>query len=149
MLTRREILLSGSAALAVAPFTGALAQTVDSMKFFIPAAPGGGWDQTGRTMEQVLKTTNMVKNIQIENVGGAGGTVGLPRFINMRGQQNTLMIGGMVMVGAIIANKSPVNLTQVTPIARLTGEFEAVVVPAASPHKTMGDLANEIGRAHV
>lgn len=144
MLTRREVLLSttGAAALAaLAPFERALAQTVEFMKFFIPAAPGGGWDQTGRTMEQVLKTTNMVKNIQIENVGGAGGTVGLPRFINMRGQQNTLMVGGMVMVGAIIANKSPVNLTQVTPIARLTGEFEAIVVPAASPHKTMQDLA--------
>ena len=147
MLTRRELLLSTAAAGALAAFGSverALAQTVDSMKFFIPAAPGGGWDQTGRTMEQVLKTTNMVKNIQIENVGGAGGTVGLPRFINMRGQQNTLMIGGMVMVGAIIANKSPVNLTQVTPIARLTGEFEAIVVPAASPHKTMGDLANAL-----
>ena len=147
MLSRRELLLSTTWAAALAafgPFERALAQTVESMKFFIPAAPGGGWDQTGRTMEQVLKSTNMVKNIQIENVGGAGGTVGLPRFINMRGQQNTLMVGGMVMVGAIIANKSPVNLGQVTPIARLTGEFEAIAVPAQSPHKTMGDLVNAL-----
>jgi putative tricarboxylic transport membrane protein len=50
------------------------------------------------------------------------------------------MIGGMVMVGGIILNKSPVNLGQVTPIARLTSEWEVIVVPANSPHKTMGDL---------
>jgi putative tricarboxylic transport membrane protein len=148
MTTRRDFLMTAASGLALtaAPaFLGdAAAQTIDSMKIFIPAAPGGGWDQTGRTMEQVLKTTNMVKNIQIENVGGAGGTVGLPRFIGMRGQQSTLMVAGMVMVGAIIANKSPVNLTQVTPIARLTGEFEAIVVPAQSPHKTMADLVKAL-----
>ena len=42
------------------------------------------------------------------------------------------MVGGMVMVGAIVTNKSPVTLAQVTPIARLTGEYEVVVVPASS-----------------
>src|SRR5262249_10919666 len=45
------------------------------------------------------------------------------------------------MVGAIIANKSPVKLAQATPIARLTGEFLALVVPAASPFKNAKDFA--------
>ena len=72
---------------------------------------------------------------------GAGGAVGLPRFVNnMKGQGNVLMVAGMVMVGAIIANKAPVKLTQTTPIARLTGEFEVVVVPAQSPLQSMADL---------
>jgi len=51
-----------------------------------------------------------------------------------------VMIGGMVMIGGTILNKSPVNLTQVTPVARLTSEWEVIVVPAGSPHKTMADL---------
>jgi putative tricarboxylic transport membrane protein len=51
-----------------------------------------------------------------------------------------VMIGGMVMVGGIILNKSPVNLGQVTPIARLTSEWEVIVVPAQSPHKSLADL---------
>jgi putative tricarboxylic transport membrane protein len=54
------------------------------------------------------------------------------------------MIGGMVMVGGIILNKSPVHLSQVTPIARLTSEWEVIVVPANSPHKTMGDLVKAL-----
>ena len=52
------------------------------------------------------------------------------------------MVGGMVMVGALIANKSPVSMRELTPIARLTGEFEVVVVNPASPLKTMKDLVD-------
>jgi putative tricarboxylic transport membrane protein len=80
--------------------------------------------------------------VQITNVAGAGGTVGLPQFLNQwKGQGNALMVGGMVMVGAIIANKSPVKLTQAVPIARLTGEFQALVVPASSPFQSVKDFA--------
>lgn len=145
MINRRHLvsLAAGGAAvnlLAPGLIWPAAAQTVETLKMFIPANPGGGWDQTGRSMEQALKTSGMVKNMPFDNVGGAGGAVGLPRFINMRGQQNVLMVAGMVMVGAIIANKSPVSLAQVTPIARLTGEFEVVVVPAQSNIKTMAEL---------
>jgi putative tricarboxylic transport membrane protein len=51
-----------------------------------------------------------------------------------------MIVGGYVMVGAILTNASPVDLTMVTPIARLTGESVAVVVPAASDIQTMDDL---------
>jgi putative tricarboxylic transport membrane protein len=142
MHNRRELLLGAAAGAAVLPFTfGPAAAQAPAVKLFVPAAPGGGWDQTARTMEQVLRANNQVASVQITNVGGAGGTVGLPQFVNQwKGQSNALMVGGMVMVGAIIANKAPIKLTQTIPIARLTGESLAVVVPAASPFKTVADL---------
>ncbi len=132
----------------------AAAQSAPQLQLFVPAAPGGGWDQTARTMEQVLRAEKLISGAQITNVGGAGGTVGLPQFINQwKGRPNALMVGGMVMVGAIIANKSPVKLAQTTPIARLTGEFEALVVPAESPFKTVKDmmaaLAGDPGKVPV
>lgn len=143
MMDRREF-LAGSLALGGAlalPFGTALAQAVQQLQLFVPAAPGGGWDQTARSMEQVLRNEKLIGSAQVTNVGGAGGTVGLPQFVNQwRARPNALMVGGMVMVGAIIANKSPVKLTQTTPIARLTGEFLALVVPAESPFKTVGDF---------
>ncbi len=143
MLSRRTFLMStvaaGGAAMAGLPLGTALAQ--EQVQIFVPAAPGGGWDQTARTMEQVLRAENLISGAQITNVGGAGGTVGLPQFVNQwKGRPNALMVGGMVMVGAIIANKAPVTLADVTPIARLTGEFEAIVVPAASPFQSVGDF---------
>lgn len=145
MLNRRKFLTStaavGAAGFTALHFTPALAQDVPQIQIFVPAAPGGGWDQTARTIDQVLRSEKLISGSQITNVGGAGGTVGLPQFVNQwKGKGNSLMVAGMVMVGAIIANKAANNLTEVTPIARLTGEFEALVVPAESPFKTTGDF---------
>ena len=139
-LTKRELVL---AALAVAAGSRtAAAQAVEQLQIFVPAAPGGGWDQTARTIDAVLRANGQIKTSQVTNVPGAGGVVGLPQFLNQwRGRPNAVMVGGMVMVGAIIANKAPVKLTNTVPIARLTGEFEVLVVPPNSPFKTAGDFA--------
>ncbi len=146
MQTRRHVLQCGFGA-GVAATLGlrpqhAEAQALSSLQIFVPAAPGGGWDQTGRSIEHALRTDAIVKDFKFEHAPGAGGAVGLPKFIGTKkGQGDALMVGGMVMVGALIANKSPVKMTDLTPVARLTGEFLVVVVPEASPHKTMQDLA--------
>jgi putative tricarboxylic transport membrane protein len=143
MIDRRQLLTAG-AAVALAGVSGhAVAQGVDQVQIFVPAAPGGGWDQTARTMEQVLRAEKLIGTAQITNVPGAGGAVGLPQFVNQwRNRQNAMMVAGMVMVGALIANKAAAKLSQTTPIARLTGEFLAVVVPAGSPFKTAKDMVD-------
>ena len=110
-------------------------------KIMAPAAPGGGWDQTARSMQTALQDEKISSSVQVNNVPGAGGTIGLAQFVNQaNGDPAQLIVGGYVMVGAILTNKSPVTLDQVTPIARLTGEYEALVVPAASDIKDMAGL---------
>lgn len=112
-----------------------------SLKMMIPANPGGGWDQTGRNLAAAMQGAKLVSGVQFDNKGGAAGIIGLTQFINSsKGDPNAVLIGGMVMVGGIILNKAPVNLSQVTPIARLTSEWEVIVVPASSPHKTLDSL---------
>jgi putative tricarboxylic transport membrane protein len=79
--------------------------------------------------------------MQYDNKGGAAGAIGLAQFVSAsKGDPHALMMGGMVMVGGTIQNKSAVTLEQVTPIARLTSEYEVIVVPASSPIKDMKDL---------
>jgi putative tricarboxylic transport membrane protein len=130
--TLAALLLSSLAAAAAAQ---------PSLKMMIPANPGGGWDQTGRNLAAAMQSGKLVAGVQFENKGGAAGAIGLAQFVNSaKGDPNAVMIGGMVMVGGTYLQKSPVTLAQVTPIARLTSEWEVVVVPAASPHKTMADL---------
>ena len=120
--------------------TGAAAQS--ELKIVAPAAPGGGWDQTARSMQQAIVASGAAKSAQVVNVPGAGGTVGLAQFVSgAKGDPNQLMVNGFVMLGAILTNKSPVTLDQVTPIARLTAESEAIVVPADSAIKSAKDLA--------
>ena len=139
-----KILWRGVLAAAALGFaTTAMAQS--ELKIMAPAAPGGGWDQTARSMQQALTQSGIVKSVQVTNVPGAGGTIGLAQFVNgAKGDGNQLMVNGYVMVGAILTNKSPVSLEQTTPIARLTAEYEAIVVPADSPIKTAKDLAAAI-----
>jgi putative tricarboxylic transport membrane protein len=118
------------------------AQAQTEVKIIAPAAPGGGWDQTARSMQQALVAEKLVKSAQVINIAGAGGTVGLAQFVNgAKGDGSQLMVNGFVMVGAILLNKSPVSLSQVTPIARLTQEAQVMVVPASSSIKTAADLA--------
>lgn len=138
MFNRRQLLATA----ALAGFaTQSQAQAIETLKIFVPAAPGGGWDGTGRTIEQILRTTGAIKAAQVTNKGGAGGAVGLPEFVNQwKGQGNSLMVAGMVMVGGLLTNKSPYKMGQCVPIARLTGEFEALVVPANSPFKDLKDF---------
>ena len=137
--TARNALVCTAAAIGLLA-TGQV-MAIESLKILVPAAPGGGWDQTGRALQAALQSDGIVKKITVDNKGGAGGTIGLAQFVSSsKGDPNALMMGGMVMVGAIISNKSPVNLSQVTPIARLTGEYEVVVVPGTSKIQSMKEL---------
>jgi putative tricarboxylic transport membrane protein len=143
-MKRRDFSVAVTAAWAGASLgwlTPASAQQIGTLKMMIPANPGGGWDQTGRNLAAAMQSAKLVQSVSFENKGGAAGTPGLAQFVNSaKGDPNAVMIAGMVMVGGIILNKSPVDLTMVTPIARLTSEYEVIVVPAASPHKTLDDL---------
>jgi putative tricarboxylic transport membrane protein len=133
--------LSSAVVVFAASLIVCAAQAQPALKMMIPANPGGGWDQTGRNLAAAMQSAKLVSSVQFDNKGGAGGTIGLAQFVNSaKGDPNALMMGGMVMVGAIYLDDAPVNLTMVTPVARLTGEYEAIVVPTNSPHKNMADL---------
>jgi putative tricarboxylic transport membrane protein len=134
------------AAALVAGTTGS-ASAQPQLKIMAPAAPGGGWDQTARSMQQALVAEKIARSVQVTNVAGAGGAIGIAQFINgSKGDGNALMMSGFVMVGALILNKSPVSLDQVTPIARLTEETQVMVVPVNSPIKSANDLAEAVKR---
>lgn len=115
----------------------------DTLTLLAPAAPGGGWDQTARVMQQVLRDTDLAPTAQVVNVPGAGGVIGLAQVVNAHeGDANLLMMTGLIMLGAILTNDSPVTLDQVTPVARLLGEYEVLVVPEDSPHRTLADFVS-------
>jgi len=135
MTPRRTLMAAGLAAAGLAG--GALPlraqQRFPSLYVFVPAGPGGGWDGLARAIEQASRAAGLVGSFQFDNVGGAGGTVGLPRFVSQRrGRGDALMVSGAVMVGSVITNRTPVGLKDVTPIARMTTEPGVIVVPASS-----------------
>jgi putative tricarboxylic transport membrane protein len=145
MVNRSTITRLATLVAAVTGSAGVAVAQVDSLKILAPAAPGGGWDQTARSMQQALVQSGAAKSVQVTNIPGAGGTIGIAQFVNSaKGDGNQLMVNGFVMVGAILTNKAPVTLDQVTPIARLTSEYLAIVVPANSPLKSAKELADSL-----
>jgi putative tricarboxylic transport membrane protein len=127
------------------PSPAAAQPAFDRLTIIAPAAPGGGWDQVAREMQRALEAEGLATSAQVENVPGAAGTIGLAQFISgRRGDGEALLVNGLVMLGAILWNDSPVSITQVTPIARLTGEYEVIAVPAASPHRDMQSLVRAL-----
>ncbi|HET7686904.1 MAG TPA: tripartite tricarboxylate transporter substrate-binding protein [Candidatus Limnocylindria bacterium] len=112
----------------------------EDLKIMAPADPGGGWDSTARAMAPVLEEVGGV-GTEVRNVGGAAGTIGLAQFVDeAAGDPHQLMVMGLVMVGGIVTNNSQVTLDDVTPIASLTAEQEAIVVTADSEYQTLEDL---------
>ena len=144
---RRDTFLKSMAALAAAggsafPLSALAAANV---KMMIPANPGGGWDTTGRALGKALTESGAASTVSYDNKGGAAGALGLAQFVNAnKGDGNALMVMGAVMLGGIITGKPPVSLSQATPIARLTSEYNVFVLPANSPFKSMAEVIAQL-----
>jgi putative tricarboxylic transport membrane protein len=142
---RRDTFLKTLAALAAGGALPLTARASANLKMMIPANPGGGWDTTGRALGKALQDAGAAASVQYENKGGAAGAIGLAQFVNAsKGDGNALLVMGAVMLGGLITGKPPVSLSQATPIARLTSEYNVFVLPAASPLKTMGDVVEQM-----
>jgi putative tricarboxylic transport membrane protein len=140
----RRVMMATAMACALAAAVPAQAE-IAGLEIVAPANPGGGWDQTARAMQAALQQAGLASGVQVTNVPGAGGTIGLAQFVTSKKRKgDAMLVGGLVMVGAILTNKAPVSLDDVTPLARLTGEYELIVVPADSPIKSMSDLVEEL-----
>jgi putative tricarboxylic transport membrane protein len=141
---RRDTFIKSLAALAAAGALPLTARAAANIKMMIPANPGGGWDTTGRALGKALQEAKVADSVTYENKGGAAGALGLAQFVNSKGDPNALMVMGAVMLGGIITGKPPVSLSQATPIARITSEYNVFVLPASSPMKTMADVVAQL-----
>jgi putative tricarboxylic transport membrane protein len=145
MLMRRDTFLKSLTALAAAGVLPLPATAAANLKMMIPANPGGGWDSTGRALGKALQESGAADSVSFDNKGGAAGALGLAQFYNgSKGDANALMVMGAVMLGGIITGKPPVTLAQLTPLARLTSEYNVFVLPAGSPLKTMKDVVEQL-----
>ena len=116
-------------------------EPLEHLTLVAPSHPGGGWDSTAQAMKQVLEAAGIVRSVQIEHIPGHGGLIGLSNFVSSRrADGRSLLIGGMLMVGAAVSKHAVSALNDLTPIAQLTSDADVVVVPASSPDRNLDDL---------
>ena len=113
---------------------------ITGLRFMVPNSPGSGYDTTARAVASVMESEEIAKGVEVFNLEGAGGTVGLQRLVNEKGNADMLMQMGLGVVGAQFSNQSEATLDQTTPVAKLIEEAEAIVVPGNSPYQSIDDL---------
>ena len=115
-------------------------QISSRLTLIAPAGPGGGWDTFQREMQQAMRANKLVNTVQVVNVPGAAGTIGLGKLTTMHGRANNLMVTGTGLAAGVAQLDAPVSHADVTLIARVVEEYDVVVVKADSPYKTLDDL---------
>ncbi|GAA3142384.1 Bug family tripartite tricarboxylate transporter substrate binding protein [Streptomyces rectiviolaceus] len=147
MRLRTPLALLGAALLVLAgpPLlsTGSGSETgtqIPGLRLMVPNTPGGGYDITARTAAKNAEDAGLTHNIEVFNLPGAGGTVGLSRLVGEHGNGKLAMSMGLGVVGAARSNDSAKTLADTTPIARLTEEPDVVVVAKDSPYKNIKQL---------
>ncbi|WP_291796310.1 tripartite tricarboxylate transporter substrate-binding protein [Brevibacterium sp.] len=151
-LTRRTVLRALGGTLVAAAVGTAVYGSVSSaaaggdlhasLTLIAPAAAGGGWDTVARELQQAQKANGLVNNVQVVNMPGAGGTIALGNLSTLAGQANNLMVGGTGLLAATLQYGSATTLGDVTNLAVLFEEYDVIVVPADSPHRTLEELVD-------
>jgi putative tricarboxylic transport membrane protein len=119
---------------------GGSGRQITGLQILVGTAPGGGFDLTARTAAKAMEDANLARNVEVQNVPGAGNTIALQRLVNEKGNGKVMQQMGLGLVGGVYTNKSEATLDQTTPVARLTEEPEIVIVKSDSPYQSFEQL---------
>jgi tripartite-type tricarboxylate transporter receptor subunit TctC len=124
---RRRILRLAAGAAALPPIyrmSWAQAYPTRPVRIIVPAAPGGSSDVFARLIAQKL-SEHLGKQFFVENIGGAGGSIGTGRGAKAAADGHTLVVVTSVFVtNPILHDNVPYN-----PIK----DFDPVTLPLATP----------------
>lgn len=141
MLTRTALAAAAAVFLLGAPEGQAQFKSLD---ITVPGGPGSGLDQTGRAIEDAVRKEGLAQNVRVVNVPGGGGMIAVSQFLTTKkNDPQAVITTGAGAVFFPITNKTPVSVADITPVARLAGEYEVMVVRADSDIKTFEDLVSK------
>jgi putative tricarboxylic transport membrane protein len=133
---QRRAFLAGALALGLA----GCARPDDDLRVMVPNPPGSGYDITARVLAGALDAAGIARGVEVFNLPGAGGVVGLRRLALERGNGRLLMLMGLGLVGAEITAGVPATLRETTAVARLVQEPAVLVVRRDSPYGSLDEL---------
>ncbi|KKK38879.1 membrane protein [Mesobacillus campisalis] len=114
-----------------------------NIEIVAPAAPGGGWDLTARSVQRILKDTKLVENnINVINKPGGGGEVGW-NYLSKKDSHN-LSVNSSLLLTNNLLGQSKLTHNDFTPLATLATEWLAIAVPVDSPYQDINALMDQI-----
>ena len=143
-LSRRKFLqLTAGAAVLQATLRSAAAQNYPTrpVRLVVPFPPGGAFDAVGRPLAEKMKP--LLGTVVIENIGGAGSSLGASAVARAQPDGYTILLGGtQTHVNEALLKSRPLYdpVKDLQPIASVATYFLGIAVHPAVPVQTMGDL---------
>jgi putative tricarboxylic transport membrane protein len=128
--------------------TAALAQGAwhpeRAAEIIVNTAAGSGPDRTARALQKILQEGRLVDvALAVSNRAGGGGAIAY-NFLNQKGGDgHFIAIASASLITNNVMGRGPGH-ADITPIARLTGEYIAVAVRADSPLRSGRDLIDRL-----
>ena len=132
--------LAAVAALLAVPSVQAADFPAKDIKVIVPFAPGGGVDVTVRMLAEVAPKYLNGKNIIVENLPGGGAVTGQAAGAKAKPDGYTLLAYTSSVVSNPIFKSTPFKHTDFAPVVMYCFDPEILVVPAASPYKTLKEF---------
>lgn len=138
-----------AAAAIVAPLafaTPAAAFTPASPECIAPAAPGGGWDFTCRSVGKLLADEGLVDGqVQVTNMAGGVGAVAFGNVASKRADEGDLIVAtSTVGITQIAQGRYPGGVDTMRWLAMLGADVGVVLVPADSDYESLDDLLGQL-----
>jgi tripartite-type tricarboxylate transporter receptor subunit TctC len=113
----------------------------DTVKFVVPYPPGGASDPMARMLMPSM-SRRLGTNIVVENVAGAGGSIGVSHVANAKPDGCTWLLGGSsaVIIGRNLFKHAKDPLESLIPVAQVAATPMVLYVNAQLPVKTVDEL---------
>lgn len=141
---------SGAVILALAAAGAAQAQQSGwrpdrPAEFVVAVGAGGATDHTARIMQRIIQNRRLMEApVVITNKPGGGGNLALNYLDQHAGDGHYLLNSTLTVMTNHILGLSKINYTNYTPVALLFNEHATLVVPAASPFKSVRDIMQKL-----
>ena len=142
MLYKRVMILALAALGCGLVGNSASSQTARTIKFVVPAPPGGPMDILARLLtDQISRTQGWT--VVVENRPGAGTSIGTEAVSRAVPDGNTvLFMANSFVINPILKKLNHDPLTSFEPICYLVRSPHVIAVSSASPYRTLADLLN-------
>ena len=145
MIRRKLVCLAAMTALGAALPMAAFAQADypnKPVKIIVPFPPGGTSDVMARMLADEL-TKNLKQPFIIENIGGAGGTIGTERAVKLPADGYTLIqtgVGQNAVAHGLDPNLKYNSMTDFVHLSQIHSGPNVLVVHPSTPYKTIKDV---------
>jgi tripartite-type tricarboxylate transporter receptor subunit TctC len=137
--------LAVAACALAAPIPAIAWEPTKPVEFIVPAGTGGGADQMARLLQGVITKNNLMKQpmIVVNKPGGAGAE-GFLAVKDAKGDPNKIIITLSNLFTTPLAQGTPFNWKDLTPVAMLALDQFVLWVNAETPYKTAKDYLDAV-----